>query len=72
MAHPTDLVIHMSQSKIKRIQDRAAAHWSAGRPHSAWQTLSDAGLEILWPTFLRTAKTWGRDRYIREITRHST
>lgn len=58
----------LSQSKINRIRDRASQAYVAGQPYTAYQILRDNGLEILWPTFLRTALTWSGERYRRAMT----
>lgn len=71
MTHATDFKIDITRSKIKRTHDRAARAYVAGHPYTAYAILRDAGLEILWPTFLHTAKTWAGERYRRELARHS-
>jgi len=34
-----------------------------GRPHRAWQTLQEAGMAELWPTFQKVALQYARQRY---------
>lgn len=70
MAQPREFKINVSQSRLHRVQRQAATLYRTTGPYSAYQCLRDNGLEILWPTFLRTAKTWARDRYLREISRY--
>lgn len=71
MPRHTEYKIKASQSKIHRIQQQAAVAYLAGKPYTAYQILKDADLAILWPTFLRTAKTWAGERYRREMARQS-
>lgn len=57
-------------SHRQRALDRAVAAWRSGKPHTAWQILSDAGMADYWPTFQRTALRVARKRYTTAVRRH--
>ena len=61
----------ISRTVRHRALTRAARAWQAGRPHTAWEILADAGLAAYWPTFRRTALSRARSRYLREMSRYA-
>ena len=57
----------MSRSVRARTFDRAARAWVAGKPHTAWQILAEAGLTDQWPAFLRVALARARRTYLTHL-----
>lgn len=57
----------MSASMRHRTFTRAAAAWQAGKPHTAWEILADAGLQDEWPVFQRVALRLARRRFVRRM-----
>jgi hypothetical protein len=62
-----DHLVTQSQSVRRRAFRRAAEAWRAGRPHTAWEILAEAGLSDHWREFQRTALRVARRRYLRRI-----
>lgn len=48
------------RADVQRQLDRATLLWLQGTPHAALTVLRDAGLDGLWPLFVRTCTTWCR------------
>ena len=57
----------LTASQRARVITRAVAAWHAGKPHTAWQTLADAGMGAYWPMFQRVALRHARKRYTRAM-----
>lgn len=51
---------HPRRADTQRHLDRATLAWVRGRPHAALTVLRDAGLQALWPLFVRTCVAWAR------------
>lgn len=61
----------LTRSARVRVLQRARDAWTAGKPHTAWQILAEAGMAAHWPEFQRTALAHARRGFTRAMTRYT-